>query len=205
MNKEIYIIRHAETDYNKNGLIQGKGVDEELNDTGRSQSKMFYESYKNTSFEKIYISGLKRTYQTIEPFIFYKNIPYERLSGLNEMGWGIHEGKSVDKVKEEIHGELLVAWYQGNLEKKVTNGESLQEVQQRLDEAIKYILTKQKEKIILICMHGRVMRILFCMLLNLPLHKMDQFPHQNLSLYKLLYNGKSFVLKEHNNIDHLEK
>ena len=35
MEKWIYIIRHGETDYNKAGMVQGSGIDSDLNDLGR--------------------------------------------------------------------------------------------------------------------------------------------------------------------------
>ena len=49
----LYIIRHAETEYNKLGLIQGSEVDSELNDVGIKQSELFYDFYKELNIEKI--------------------------------------------------------------------------------------------------------------------------------------------------------
>ena len=40
--KEIYIIRHGETELNRLGIVQGRGVDSDLNDTGRAQAEAFY-------------------------------------------------------------------------------------------------------------------------------------------------------------------
>ena len=44
--KEIYLIRHAQTDYNKKGIIQGSEVDSEIDEEGIRQSKLFYDYYK---------------------------------------------------------------------------------------------------------------------------------------------------------------
>jgi probable phosphoglycerate mutase len=38
LKKIIYIIRHGETELNKLGIVQGRGVDSELNDKGRDQA-----------------------------------------------------------------------------------------------------------------------------------------------------------------------
>ena len=43
--KEIFIIRHGETDYNLQGIIQGKGVNPSLNDKGRKQAQLFFDHY----------------------------------------------------------------------------------------------------------------------------------------------------------------
>lgn len=201
--KEIFIIRHGETDYNKNGLIQGSGIDIGLNEHGKMQSKLFYEYYKNESFDKIYVSQLCRARETVFYFKKYTNIPIEELSGLNEMNWGIHEGKEIDFNIRTIYGELIQEWSNGNFDKKPLNGESLFEVKERQKKAIDYILSKQNEKKVLLCIHGRALRIMLCNLLEVGMQKMQDFPHQNLSLYKLIYNGNKFKLVEFNNIKHL--
>lgn len=53
---KLYIIRHAETEYNRKGIIQGSEVDSDINDIGDSQSKSFYDYYQNVNFDKIYTS-----------------------------------------------------------------------------------------------------------------------------------------------------
>ena len=67
--KEIFIIRHAQTEFNKKGIIQGSEVDSEIDDVGIIQAESFYERYKNYNFDKIYISALKRTFLTVKSFL----------------------------------------------------------------------------------------------------------------------------------------
>ena len=74
--KKIYLIRHGETKYNKLGIVQGSGVDSDLNETGIEQANAFFEHYKNISFDKIYTSKLKRSQQSVQQFIDL-GIPYE--------------------------------------------------------------------------------------------------------------------------------
>lgn len=66
--KTIYIIRHGETDYNKQGIIQGGGIDSSLNELGRRQAQQFYQAYHHIQFDRIYTSELKRTHQSVAPF-----------------------------------------------------------------------------------------------------------------------------------------
>ncbi|MEO0734980.1 MAG: histidine phosphatase family protein, partial [Bacteroidota bacterium] len=42
----VYIVRHGQTDFNLQGIVQGSGVDASLNDTGRSQGQHLYEQYR---------------------------------------------------------------------------------------------------------------------------------------------------------------
>jgi probable phosphoglycerate mutase len=53
-------------------------------------------------------------------------------------------------------------------------------------------------------MHGRAMRLLLCLLTERPLTEMDSFPHQNLVLYKVNYDGKKFQITDFNNANHLK-
>ncbi|MBT8326099.1 MAG: histidine phosphatase family protein, partial [Bacteroidia bacterium] len=100
--KTIYIIRHGETDYNKQGIIQGSGIDSSLNDTGRLQSEMFYEAYNHLHFDNIYTSALKRTQESIHPFV-RAGRKYEIIPELNEINWGIFEGLKTNPESHQIY------------------------------------------------------------------------------------------------------
>ena len=67
--KTLYIVRHGQTELNRLGIVQGRGRDTDLNEEGRKQAGQFFEAYKNVHFNKIYISLLKRTQQSIQQFI----------------------------------------------------------------------------------------------------------------------------------------
>ena len=54
-------MRHAQTEYNKKGIIQGSEVDSDINDFGENQSSLFYNFYKSIPFDMVYVSALKRT------------------------------------------------------------------------------------------------------------------------------------------------
>src|SRR5258708_16141854 len=84
--KTLYIVRHGQTDLNKQGIVQGRGRDTDLNEEGRHQAALFYKAYKNVPFDRIYISELKRTQQSIQAFID-KGIPYEKLPVLVDLPW----------------------------------------------------------------------------------------------------------------------
>lgn len=99
----------------------------------------------------------------------------------------------------------MEAWQGGNYEAKFEGGESPSEVQFRLEEAMQIVQSNTEERCILICMHGRAMRLLLCLLLGKPLSEMGDFPHQNTTLYKLNYTDGKFSLIEFNNTDHLKE
>jgi probable phosphoglycerate mutase len=203
MIKTLYIVRHGQTDLNKRGVIQGRGMDTNLNDEGRKQAALFFDAYKTVPFDKIYISMLKRTQQSVQQFIDL-GIPYEKLSGLDELGWGIHEGNPATPENRAEFLQIMRNWMDGKLDEKFEGGESPNEVKARQLEAMKVIMGHPDEKTVLICMHGRALRLLLCILTKKPLTEMDDFPHQNLVLYKVSYNGKKYKIIDFNNSEHLK-
>ena len=46
MVKNIYIIRHGQTDFNVRQIVQGRGINSDLNDEGILQAKLFFEAHK---------------------------------------------------------------------------------------------------------------------------------------------------------------
>ena len=201
--KTLYIVRHGQTDLNKQGIVQGRGRDTDLNEEGRQQANQFFEAYKNVPFDKIYISELKRTQQSIQQFIDL-GLPYQKLSGLDELAWGIHEGQPATPETKAAFLDLMRDWLDGKLDVKFDGGESPNEVRVRQLEALDVIMSHPEEETVLICMHGRAMRLLLCLLTDKPLTQMDNFPHQNLVLYKVTYDDTKFEIVDFNNAKHLK-
>ncbi|PTQ96802.1 putative phosphoglycerate mutase [Mucilaginibacter yixingensis] len=202
IKKILYIVRHGQTDFNKQGIVQGRGINTELNAEGRLQASLFFDAYKDVAFDKIYISELQRTQQSIQQFIDL-GIPYQKLAGLDELAWGIYEGQESTPETKAAFLKIMRHWTAGELDEKFEGGESPNEVQARQEKAIEVIMSRPEEKTVLVCMHGRAMRLLLCWLTGVPLSQMEDFPHQNLILYKLAWDGERFEIIDFNNSIHL--
>ena len=98
---------------------------------------------------------------------------------------------------------MLKQWQLGDTSLRIEGGESPEDVVIRMQPAIDHIMAQTQEKTVLICMHGRAMRILLCLLLNRPLKSMDNFEHQNLCLYQLDYTDSIFSVERENDVSHL--
>ena len=196
---KLYIIRHAETEYNRKGIIQGSEVDSDINDVGESQANSFYEYYKNINFDKIYVSDLKRTFQTIRRFT-ENGSSYEKLKEFNEISWGVNQGKSDDL---EDYAELIDTWLAGNLDNKFEDGESPNEMSVRLVKGFNKVLDDDHDTVLL-CIHGRALRILLSKIIDNDLTKMDKYVHSNTGLYILEYKNGKYEILGSNLRDHLE-
>ena len=201
--KKIYLIRHGQTDHNLQGLVQGSGIDSSLNALGRLQAAAFYDAYKHIRFDKIYTSALQRTHQSVQSFL-EKGCAHEALPALNEISWGVKEGQRFSPADDPTYLNLINCWVSGDHEACIEGGESPNKVAARQRPFIELLKSRPEEETVLICMHGRAMRVLLCQLLNYPLRYMEVFEHHNLCLYKLNFTGSLFYIKRFCDVRHLE-
>ena len=201
----LYIIRHGETELNRKGIVQGSGVDSELNKSGRTQARMFFEYYKNIHFDYIISSNLKRTHQTIEPFLRRKaHKEWIKMAELNEICWGVHEGQIGSTASHESYLQLMSDWESGVYDARIEEGESAAELHERVTQAVDFFKApRHRGKNVLVCTHGRTLLCLLTILNEAPLSMMNQFKHQNTCLYKVHYIGDEFIFELENDMRHL--
>lgn len=200
--KKIYLIRHGETDYNRRRIVQGSGVDTSLNELGRQQAAAFYQHYQHVPFEVVLTSRLKRTHETVAPFLMEKKLPWEQFAEINEMNWGRHEGTAYDPALHRYFQEVMDAWDAGNYHVPFADGESALTLAERMQPFVQ-LLRDRPEQHILVCSHGRALRCLLCLLQELPLSKMSAYAHSNTGLYLVEYDGIQFQLQQSNDTRHL--
>jgi broad specificity phosphatase PhoE len=201
-SKELYIIRHGQTDFNVKQVVQGRGVNSDLNETGLQQAKAFFDTYHPVDFDVVYTSKLKRTHQTVAHFL-NKSIQHEIRDSIDEIDWGIFEGVEHNPSLQKEYYDIIEGWANGNLTIKIEGGESAQDLADRLIPFVEEIKSST-HKTILACTHGRTLRVLMCLLLEKPISAMDDFDHQNTCLYKLNFDGEKFHLELENNTNHLQ-
>lgn len=199
--KHIYVIRHAETDYNREGIIQGRGIDTSINEFGIQQARAFFEAYSHIEFSQIFISSQQRTEQTVAPFIRL-GLPVERWPELDELHWGIHEGKTTNRGMREIYREVVGNWRTGRLDYRIPEGESIDELKARQHRFVRHLANLDSGNY-LVCTHGRAMRSLLCLLTGRPHTEMDNFPHRNVCLYQLEFRASKWEVVQFNNTEHL--
>jgi phosphoserine phosphatase len=201
----LFFMRHGETDFNAAGIVQGGGIDSELNDIGRRQAEAFHAQWQHHPFEAVICTGLKRTYQTVERFVADQQKPLHRYPDLNEIGWGIAEGEKRSPEMDKLFHETTGAWKAGNIHHKIEGGESPAEVWERCNRAINDLETKfAKGGDVLICTHGRTLRIILTMLMGYGLVEMERFSHQNTALNILLRVSEGhYVVEQLNDLSHL--
>ncbi|KRN28219.1 phosphoglycerate mutase [Lactobacillus selangorensis] len=133
--KELYLMRHGETLFNRLHRIQGAS-DSPLTAQGIADAKKVgqYLTAHHITFDHAYSSTQERASDTLE---LVTNQPYKRLKGLKEQNFGVFEGESEvlnpkPKSDKEFYGDFFVQY----------GGESDQQVSKRM----KATLTKVMEQ-----------------------------------------------------------
>lgn len=203
IGKTIHLIRHGQTDFNLKNIIQGSGINSDLNQNGLNQAKLFHETFQFQPYKHIYTSQLKRAIQSVNDFI-QSGIPHSALEELNEINWGIMEGKIQNEETIALYHQTINDWKNGLLEQTVKDGETPMEMYLRQKKGLEFIMNKSAdEDLILICMHGRALRSFLCLLTGKPLQDMEIWEHSNLCLYELKFNGNLFDITLQNSVNHL--
>lgn len=201
--KQIFIIRHGETDNNKFHRIQGSGVDASLNELGREQAEAIAVALEKYPIQKVVTSSLKRTKETAAPFISrHPDVVVESYPDLVEMGFGNYEGLSFFDIKNELDA-LQNEWDKGNVDIPIPGGESPQQVYDRANNKCREVLEHSPEEYIVFVIHGRLIRVILSVWLGYGLEKMHMVEHQNASINHLIWDGENFEAVDLNSVEHL--
>jgi len=198
---EIYLIRHGETDYNKRRIIQGSGVDSSLNEMGRAQGNAFYHAYKSVDFQTVITSKLQRTHQTAAGFIDL-GLPWEQHEDINEMNWGVYEGKPGTPEMKTKYREMIEQWDKDNFDWRLEGGESAADLANRISRFLMHLKTRNEDRL-LVCTHGRAMRCIIALMKGKHLREMENVAHANTGLYKVKLIGGKFEILMENDTAHL--
>ena len=192
----IYFLRHGETDYNRQGIVQGSGINSDLNELGRKQAQYFFEAYNHIKFNAVYASQLKRTHQTLAPWTSLGHDPVVD-SALDEFNWGIHEGRKPHAEHKDEFKQILKQWSEGNLLAKVDKGETPVDAWSRAESFFKLLPEKHPDQTLLLCTHGRQLRVILSSLLDGDMRHMEKYSHSNtaLSIVKWPKSGQPELLK----------
>lgn len=197
----LYILRHGQTELNRLGIVQGSGVDADLNNTGYQQARAFFERHQHVDFELVVTSRLRRTHQTVQHFL-ERNIPWIQTEDINEISWGIHEGQPQSHEQNIRYHAMIAAWQAGNLDAAIDEGESARQLLERIERFVNWLHTRNERRI-LVATHGRALRCLITCLKGLPPTAMEDMEHSNTGLYLVHRRDGNWHFELENDTSHL--
>ena len=170
-DSRIFLIRHGETNWNKEGRFQGQ-IDIPLNNNGKDQARKTFEYLKAINFNKAFSSSMNRPYETAQIILQdNKSLKIKKLKELVEISHGLWEGKLEGDISKEWPS-LLKKWHEKPEEVIMPEGESIKDVSKRSIKIFKEICLSQKDNdLTLVVAHDAVNKTLLCDLLGIDYSK----------------------------------
>lgn len=152
---EIYIVRHGETLWNRDKLLQGS-TDIELSDYGRELAIKTGEALMSTPIDRIYSSPLKRAYETSNLIRNGRDIDIITDERIRELSFGHYEGQNFSELIKDENLTLKYFFKQPQLYTPAEDGESLEHLVERAGEFMQDIIEPLADSLtrVMVVAHG---------------------------------------------------
>ena len=157
----VVVVRHGETDWNKNGRMQG-WAPVPLNETGRQQARAVGEFLaKEYDIDRVFSSDSVRTRQTADRLLEgVGEVPIEFEPHWRERDLGVYQGLTYADVEERFpEFGLGEAAYEASL-RIPEGGESLRDVADRVTNRFRSVVDAHDAETLLVVTHGGPIHVL---------------------------------------------
>lgn len=178
-NITLYFLRHAESVYNREEIVQGQ-LDSPLTKEGREATEKIIPELEKLNIKNIVYSKLKRSRETAEIINKVLDVPMLEYEGIEEMNFGDFQSEL-----KLTHWKRFVHDFYANGEAP-PGGENKNDLYKRAENAVVNLCADVNEDPILIVTHGMLMRILIGKWFTKWTHKaLMNFEMPNLALYRV--------------------
>ncbi|MBS3937281.1 MAG: histidine phosphatase family protein [Peptococcaceae bacterium] len=204
---KILVVRHGETDHNKNNILQGH-LDIPLNETGIRQAEQLSTWLeKRFVIDHIYSSPLARALRTAEIVAAKQNGPLTTLEGLMEIDVGEWQGLTNEQCKS-LDPDVCQQLREDGLYTRRPGGESYWDLYQRTSAILEALVRDHFGGTICLVTHGGCVRTMIA-------HAMGASPavfafnsglmvgNTSLSLIEYLHSSERWQVKTVNATCHL--
>lgn len=152
--KNIYFIRHAETDGNKKQMLMGCRIDSPLSDVGFLQAKILSEKLKKIPIERIFVSSNTRAQDTAKVLFNDSLVPIIS-DQLREQDFGLMTGTLLSDIPKHIND----LFFQDPYFFRHEGGESLADMQDRIMRFMQENIENNPSDFIAIVTHENVIKV----------------------------------------------
>lgn len=199
---KVYLIRHAEAEGNLYRRIQG-WYDGLITENGRRQIQALQERFRGIPVDAVYSSDLQRTRTTAGAVYLPKKLPLFTDVALREVHMGWWEDRPWAEIRRTDQEEFSQfraaspAW-------KVSGGESLDEVRQRVGRELQKLAVRHEGQTIAVFSHGTAIRNALTWLEGKPVEACLGRPHgDNTAVSLLEFHGDAARIVFENDNSHL--
>ena len=151
---ELLLIRHGETDWNREGRFQGH-ADPPLNDLGRAQARELAASLRGEQVAAVYASPLRRAFETAELLAATRGLTAVAVEGLREVDVGSWQSLTRAEVEARFPEQFRrwIDYGQG-----WDDGETYEKMGERVIAALRELAARHESERIMGVTHGGPIR-----------------------------------------------
>jgi probable phosphoglycerate mutase len=199
----ILLVRHGETDWNKERRLQGH-LDIPLNAEGIEQAKLVAQALAHEKIDIVYSSDLSRAFETANAIAKIHALPIFVDANLRERHYGDVQGKTYQEIEETLP-DNWAAWQNRDPDFQPKDGESLRQFHHRVITHIQRIVSQHPKQIILIVAHGGVLDAMYRHANRIDIGEKMKVELLNTSLNRLTFDGEFFSVESWGDVSHLTK
>ena len=198
----LTLIRHGESEWNKEGRIQGY-MDCDLSDLGCRQAEHLKNRLKVEKFDAVYASTATRAMDTGRIALGHR-FDIESRGALREINLGAWDGVLVSDLRKRFPHDVEL-WFRKPSQVAIEGAESLRSFRQRVTRGIEQILMSHDENSsVVVFAHGGVICSYLTGLLGLKLDDLWRFKIRNASITRLIFPLNEPRIDVLNDISHLD-
>ena len=198
----LLLVRHGNTTMTNTLRFWGK-TDLELNAEGIRQAEQLRDRLAAQKIDAAYVSNLRRAQLTAEIITSRHHLGLTTCAELAELNFGWVEGLSFEEIKR-LHPELAEVLSDWNAHPKFPGGESLDELNDRLQKFLTRLKKHKPEETILIVAHAGTLRLIICNLLGIGLEHWRQIQLSLASLSVVETYPQGGIINLLNDVSHLK-
>ena len=203
MSLRLLLIRHAETDWNRERRYQGYR-DTALSETGRAQAEAAGRLLAAERFEAVWSSPLKRARETAAAIAAPQGLAVRVEEAFGEMRFGEWEGLTVDEVIARFP-TLYRAWLETPHLVAPPGAETLGEVRARALKGLETLRAAHDGRTVCLVTHGVTSRILILEALGLGLDRIWSLQVSFTGISELEFRDDWAVVHRMNTLVHLDQ
>ncbi len=209
----LHLIRHGQTAWNQKKLIQGILDNIPLNETGIQQASALANNLKsNYHVDVVLASKAARAQQTAQKIceVFGKEL--HTTANLNEIDFGVFSGSSIYEIEEKypnyfkaFRNFIATNRSEGTKRPQIPDGETLDNIEKRIDSFISEILTQHRGKQIAAVSHGSFIKCLITTFSGESIRNYMPYWVENASISVIDFFGDTPVIRRLNDTSHLDQ
>lgn len=199
---ELVVIRHGETDWNRQGRFQGHR-ESELNDLGKEQVARLAACLSGQPVQALYSSDLLRARQTAAAIAASCGLPVRVDSRLREWDLGVLAGLTRDVAQRE-HPQDYAIYRDGLVDSVVADGESVRQRHERIIAAMQAIAAAHAGQRVVVVTHGGPLGDCYRRATAMPLEARKNFQLYNASINRFAVDDERWRLLSWSDTAHLD-